>query len=376
MFDGRTNLSADVAAEVRRHLGDRVFETVVPRSVRLSEAPSHGLPIALYSPDSRRRDGLQRARRRAPRRGTARRRTASTRRDADAPSDGRERRMTIRPDRTTGLGRGLSSLIPQRPQRRPASSRSRRAASARTRTSRAARFDADELAALAASIARARHHPADPRDRDRSTATSSSPASAGCAPRGRPASSACRRWSASSPISDQLELALVENLQRSDLDADRDRPGLSPADRRVRPDPGRGRRARRSSAIRPSRTRSACSTSRRRSRPPIVDGRLDRRPRPRARRPARRDQDRVLDSVHQPGAVRPPDRRARPPHARTEARGGRTPRTTDRIPTWSASRRTCADRSAPRSAWPDRDAGDASSSSTTATKNWGASTSA
>ena len=52
MFDGRTNLSADVAAEVRRHLGDRVFETVVPRSVRLSEAPSHGLPIALYSPES------------------------------------------------------------------------------------------------------------------------------------------------------------------------------------------------------------------------------------------------------------------------------------------------------------------------------------
>ncbi len=52
MFDGRTNLSAEVAAEVRRHLGDRVFETVVPRSVRLSEAPSHGLPIALYSPES------------------------------------------------------------------------------------------------------------------------------------------------------------------------------------------------------------------------------------------------------------------------------------------------------------------------------------
>ena len=52
MFDGRTNLSAEVAAEVRRHLGERVFETVVPRSVRLSEAPSHGLPIALYSPES------------------------------------------------------------------------------------------------------------------------------------------------------------------------------------------------------------------------------------------------------------------------------------------------------------------------------------
>lgn len=53
MFDSRTNLSTEVAAEVRRHLRDAVFETVVPRSVRLSEAPSHGLPIALYRPDSK-----------------------------------------------------------------------------------------------------------------------------------------------------------------------------------------------------------------------------------------------------------------------------------------------------------------------------------
>ena len=53
MYDARTNLSADVAAEVRRHLGDAVFETIIPRSVRLSEAPSFGLPIALYSADSR-----------------------------------------------------------------------------------------------------------------------------------------------------------------------------------------------------------------------------------------------------------------------------------------------------------------------------------
>jgi chromosome partitioning protein len=52
MYDGRTNLSADVAAEARRYLGERVFKTVVPRSVRLSEAPSHGLPISRYSPDS------------------------------------------------------------------------------------------------------------------------------------------------------------------------------------------------------------------------------------------------------------------------------------------------------------------------------------
>ena len=53
MYDARTNLSADVAAEVRNHLREAVFDTVIPRSVRLSEAPSFGLPIALYRDDSR-----------------------------------------------------------------------------------------------------------------------------------------------------------------------------------------------------------------------------------------------------------------------------------------------------------------------------------
>jgi chromosome partitioning protein len=53
MYDARTNLSAQVAAEVRRHMNGTVYDTVVPRSVRLSEAPSHGLPIAIYDPASR-----------------------------------------------------------------------------------------------------------------------------------------------------------------------------------------------------------------------------------------------------------------------------------------------------------------------------------
>ena len=53
MYDGRTRLSLQVAAEVRRHMNGTVYDTVVPRSVRLSEAPSHGLPIALYDPRSR-----------------------------------------------------------------------------------------------------------------------------------------------------------------------------------------------------------------------------------------------------------------------------------------------------------------------------------
>ena len=48
MYDERTNLSRDVAAEIRRHFGARVFDAVVPRNVRLAEAPSHGLPIFEY----------------------------------------------------------------------------------------------------------------------------------------------------------------------------------------------------------------------------------------------------------------------------------------------------------------------------------------
>lgn len=59
MYDARTNLSAQVANEVRRHMNGTVYDTVVPRSVRLSEAPSHGLPIALYDPSSRGADAYR-----------------------------------------------------------------------------------------------------------------------------------------------------------------------------------------------------------------------------------------------------------------------------------------------------------------------------
>ena len=53
MFDGRTNFSAQVAQEVRRHFPGKVFATVVPRNVRLAEAPSHGIPILAYDRNSR-----------------------------------------------------------------------------------------------------------------------------------------------------------------------------------------------------------------------------------------------------------------------------------------------------------------------------------
>ena len=48
MADSRTNLSVQVIRDVRDHLGDKVLETVIPRNVRVSEAPSHGLPAVLY----------------------------------------------------------------------------------------------------------------------------------------------------------------------------------------------------------------------------------------------------------------------------------------------------------------------------------------
>lgn len=52
MFDARTNLSREVEAEIRGHFGEQVFRTVIPRSVRLAEAPSHGLPISVYASGS------------------------------------------------------------------------------------------------------------------------------------------------------------------------------------------------------------------------------------------------------------------------------------------------------------------------------------
>ena len=53
MFDGRTNFSTQVAQEVRRHFPGKVYATVVPRNIRLAEAPSHGLPVTVYDRSSR-----------------------------------------------------------------------------------------------------------------------------------------------------------------------------------------------------------------------------------------------------------------------------------------------------------------------------------
>jgi chromosome partitioning protein len=52
MYDTRTNLANDVVQEVKNFFQDKVFDSIVPRSVRLAEAPSYGIPISLYSPKS------------------------------------------------------------------------------------------------------------------------------------------------------------------------------------------------------------------------------------------------------------------------------------------------------------------------------------
>ena len=52
MFDGRTNLSIQVVEEVKKYFKEKVYTTVIPRNVRLAEAPSYGMPVIQYDPKS------------------------------------------------------------------------------------------------------------------------------------------------------------------------------------------------------------------------------------------------------------------------------------------------------------------------------------
>lgn len=52
MYDGRNRLSQEVSEQLVKHFGDKIYQTIIPRNVRLAEAPSHGLPGVLYDPDS------------------------------------------------------------------------------------------------------------------------------------------------------------------------------------------------------------------------------------------------------------------------------------------------------------------------------------
>ena len=59
MYDGRTNLSAEVVETVKSNLSERIFETMIPRNIRLAEAPSYGMPINYYDPQSKGAENYQ-----------------------------------------------------------------------------------------------------------------------------------------------------------------------------------------------------------------------------------------------------------------------------------------------------------------------------
>ncbi|HEY3285250.1 MAG TPA: AAA family ATPase [Armatimonadota bacterium] len=70
MHDPRTNLSQQVIDEVRTHFGEKVFDTIIPRNIRLSEAPSHGQPILFYDPKSKGAEAYQQLAKEVIQRGT------------------------------------------------------------------------------------------------------------------------------------------------------------------------------------------------------------------------------------------------------------------------------------------------------------------
>ena len=101
MHDERTRLAQDVERELREHFPEMVFETVIPRSVRVAEAPSYGLPVTEHAPASRGLDAY-----RALGRGAGRS-VASAAARARAAS--------------AGIGRGLAAILPEAGRARPAS---------------------------------------------------------------------------------------------------------------------------------------------------------------------------------------------------------------------------------------------------------------
>ena len=285
--------------------------------------------------------------------------------------------MTVRPERRTGLGRGLASLIPQRA---PGSRRPIEIPIDRIRPNPRQprqRIDPDELATPRREHPRARRPPADPRDRDDRRLPARrrrAPPPGGQA--GRPRADPGRRPPARRPRRSSSSRSSRTSSARTSTRS-RTRTRYRQLDRRVRLHPGGRRRRASGGPAPPSRTRSACSTS-----TPARPGRGRRRPthrgpRPRPRRPADGAPGPRARHGRRAGALGSPDRGARPPAARAAPGAGRraAPRT-GRSRTSSGSRRTCAARSARRSAWPGRGGAAGSSSSTTATRSSGGSTSA
>ena len=241
MHDERTNLGQQVARDVREFFKEKVFDTVIPRNVRLGEAPSHGKPVILYDVKSRgaeaylalAREMLARSSGASPRRDVAAASAVVERVPFSSATDRRRAHHEFHSLRCRGttmekrnaLGKGLSALIPDAPLPPPPAD------------APVTELDIDALApndlpAAAADGRRAARGARPPRfDRTASSSPSScarpamdsasSPASADGAPRSAPGSLASpwsSRTSAPSRASQKLlELALIENIQREDL---------------------------------------------------------------------------------------------------------------------------------------------------------------
>ncbi len=120
MYDGRTRLADQVAQDVRSHFGEKVLRTVIPRSVKVSEAPGYGMTILDYDPGSRGAMSYLDASREIAERGGSEEGQADERlreEETAAMSACAKRRQTMtQPTRKrSGLGRGLASLIPTGP---------------------------------------------------------------------------------------------------------------------------------------------------------------------------------------------------------------------------------------------------------------------
>ena len=180
MYDARTNLAQQVATEVRTHFPERTLRTTVPRSVRISEAPSYGQTVMTYDAGSSgalayleaarevAERGADGARGRRPHATGSRRTATPTQADARAPGGcGRPSGGTVS-EKRRGLGRGLGALIPtgldgQRPDAEPSvpstcSSRTRKRRERRAAAAAAAAATATLTEAAAPTVDRATAH--------------------------------------------------------------------------------------------------------------------------------------------------------------------------------------------------------------------------
>ena len=232
MFDERTNLGQQVATDVRQFFKEKVFRTVIPRNVRLGEAPSHGMPVILYDAKSRGAEAYLALAREVLERSAANGRMTTTHQRTKTR---RTRRADIFSANSASSGvegddYGKTPRARQRSQRahpRRARTAARRTDRGRYRSPRAERLPAARAPSTmraCAELARVdqgeRHHPADRRPQGRRSLSDHRRRAPLARRASSPACCACPvvvRDVAPGQEQSLLEMALIENIQREDL---------------------------------------------------------------------------------------------------------------------------------------------------------------